>query len=645
MKIINTIKTTHTKIGSCEKIFGHISDVNWKTVDSIFESKSLPEKYAKKLIKTTLKSKNLLNTKFKHLEDLFYEIDEKIVDWIKGAHLWEWYLCSHCTMFGNNITKKIVTCIWAGKNLSRIMRLQNKKQNSFQPSKSQLKALQNVFGNFWSQLSIEEWLSCVTKESMFPSTWTKRDMYFSDQMQRANLIVDELVNNQKITQIIALDGHGSWQFCFWKCVTKAKQLGRLPENRDFSIVVVDFDKDVDEWHRSFLSKNTLSIFGNLFDLMKILSNPDVLSKSAYYFNFCGLGPSAQIQVHTYIHTNIHNVRGALTWMKYIPANMQVNIKRKKNMPSEKDLVVEIQKNYGISIEDIRTSLQICVSKVTMFPSDDIIDMLCGLFNKIPFECFSVPLILLYWIEELQTISCKNVIYLSYSKSRTFGKHKYLLQDWLLEEDCLPLTYRKDFLTFKVPSQSLETNTQHKRTRKTNKQPKTPKTHNTPNKKQKNTKIPIEVESKHNTRKRSAIDAASTRTHWNIGDKVEVDMNHIPVEGYNDSFHLGAVVAVEKRTIRVSFKGFDVAGDKSYWTHFDNVRPPTDMKQRGRPCKFRKGDDVEVYAHCNMDEGFGWWKGSVYSGGQEKITVKWAHSFKDEPECARFSVGDVRLIRK
>lgn len=586
------------------------NNINWNTVDSLLLS--LPIKLGKQLVTLILESEKLDSTTFNHLEYLFEDIFKKIQ--ISKKYM--------------DTSKNIITCIWAGINLAKVMKHPNRDNNSFQPSKTQLNNLKYIFGNFWSQLSTEEWFSFVTKKNMFPSTWLKGEVYFSDQMKRANLIVDEIINNPKLEQVVGLDGHGSWQFCFWTCMYKAKELGRLGKNRKIRVVVIDFDRDVDQWHRSFLSKDTLCIFGNLFDLIGTLSNASVLSKSVYYFNFCGLGLSTQSRVHKYIYNNICNVRGALTWMKHIPAKMQINIKRKHNIPSEEEILIAIMKEINFSKDDIRTSLQECVSQASMFPSNNVAEMLCGLFEKIPFEHFSVPLLLLDWLEELKNNNPTSVVYLSYSNSRSFGKHKKILQHWLQEEHCYPLTERKDFLTFKAPNDKTRKVVERKSTK------------NTKNKKN----IIVNMNHTYNTRKR-ARNVLNAKKQWNIGDNVEVDMNCISVQGYYDCFYPAVIIAIQQREISVSFKGFGIAGEKSYWVDQENIRSLTDKQQLNRPRKLSKGDDVEFHVQVESNKPFVWRKGIVYSGGQEKITVKWTNVLNENHKVGRYLVSDVKKLEQ
>jgi hypothetical protein len=122
-------------------------------------------------------------------------------------------------------------------------------------------------------------------QSLTPYKWSQilenfKDLLFinkskiSDQEDRANILVQQIMTNPEIKKIVIMDGHGRF------LLTLLKKLG-LRANH-LKITVVDINPVVVDWHRCFFPKKIESIYDNIF-------NYEPSNTQLVYMNFCGLG--------------------------------------------------------------------------------------------------------------------------------------------------------------------------------------------------------------------------------------------------------------------------------------------------------------------------------------------------------------------
>jgi len=145
--------------------------------------------------------------------------------------------------------------------------------NPLQPSIEQVNELKKHVqtSTFFQSLTPYKWAQILEK---FKDLLFINKSKISDQEDRANILVQQIMTNPKIKKIVIMDGHGRF------LLTLLKKLG-LRANH-LKITVVDINPVVVDWHKCFFPKKIESIYDNIF-------NYEPSNTQLVYMNFCGLG--------------------------------------------------------------------------------------------------------------------------------------------------------------------------------------------------------------------------------------------------------------------------------------------------------------------------------------------------------------------
>jgi hypothetical protein len=153
------------------------------------------------------------------------------------------------------------------------LKIPNSKNNPLQPSVEQVNELKKHVqtSTFFQSLTPYKWSQILEN---FKDLLFINKSKISDQEDRANILVQQIMTNPEIKKIVIMDGHGRF------LLTLLKKLG-LRANH-LKITVVDINPVVVDWHKCFFPKKIESIYDNIF-------NYEPSNTQLVYMNFCGLG--------------------------------------------------------------------------------------------------------------------------------------------------------------------------------------------------------------------------------------------------------------------------------------------------------------------------------------------------------------------
>ena len=466
-----------------------------------------------------------------------------------------------------NTLYEIFICIWAGERLHRIMSMNTRKNNVFQPSKNQITQLDDVFGDFWRTLSNKKRQSFLSREIMFPHD-TSGDIY-RDHCERAKSLVKEFRIHPIKKNLMTLVGHGQLVFCFLELFFQEFK------DREIQLVIVDIDKDVDKWHRTFFGsvENTI-VANNIFNLSDVFFNLNVLKTSTIYYNFCGLGGS-----NVNSHTFLSKVAEEVGWIRNIPIMSLIRMRFGFGLErlSKSSLVGYSQ----LSELEVDKSLRSALSRFGNWPlsTTPIVELLQTLIQEIPVENFSIPLVLIVWCEKFNQLGIDHSILISYSTARNYGKHKSLLTEYLLSCGSKLLTDRNDFESYKLGN--------------------------------------------------NQIDQIDQIIKGSAPTPVSVNMTGIKGwENYNHCFLDGKVVKVQGSGAN---KRFTVKLDQFTTTYKVTVPASAIQHQREatKNAVWKAGDKVQIWEEHNTTEG--WWEATVVDVNAQRLRVRWKGQYEEKSE--------------
>lgn len=97
---------------------------------------------------------------------------------------------------------------------------------------------------------------------------------FSEMMMRATLLVDLVVEHEETEDVVFMDGHGRFTWCFLKVLCDRGLLD------SYRIQIVDIDKTVYRFHKAFFPSGIHILDQDVFEM-------EHHSRFVYYLNFCG----------------------------------------------------------------------------------------------------------------------------------------------------------------------------------------------------------------------------------------------------------------------------------------------------------------------------------------------------------------------
>ena len=153
------------------------------------------------------------------------------------------------------------------------LKIPNSKNNPLQPSIEQVNELKKHVqtSTFFQSLTPYKWAQMLEN---FKDLLFINKSKISDQEDRANILVQQIMTNPEIKKIVIMDGHGRF------LLTLLQKLGIRANH--LKITVVDINPVVVDWHKYFFPKKIESIYDNIF-------NYEPSNTQLVYMNFCGLG--------------------------------------------------------------------------------------------------------------------------------------------------------------------------------------------------------------------------------------------------------------------------------------------------------------------------------------------------------------------
>ena len=153
------------------------------------------------------------------------------------------------------------------------LKIPNSKNNPLQPSIEQVNELKKHVqtSTFFQSLTPYKWAQMLEN---FKDLLFINKSKISDQEDRANILVQQIMKNPEIKKIVIMDGHGRF------LLTLLQKLGIRANH--LKITVVDINPVVVNWHKCFFPKKIESIYDNIF-------NYEPSNIQLVYMNFCGLG--------------------------------------------------------------------------------------------------------------------------------------------------------------------------------------------------------------------------------------------------------------------------------------------------------------------------------------------------------------------
>lgn len=114
-----------------------------------------------------------------------------------------------------------------------------------------------------------------------------------DLDERAGIIAERCVRNEKFTSLHTMDGHGRFLCYFLKHIYYRQP--SFFKKREFEIYLYDVDEDTHEWHRTTLPKGS-AINGDIFEILSDSIAENTIQNSLFYLNLSGIqGQSEHIK--------------------------------------------------------------------------------------------------------------------------------------------------------------------------------------------------------------------------------------------------------------------------------------------------------------------------------------------------------------
>lgn len=162
------------------------------------------------------------------------------------------------------------------KALVKVLTEHPREDNPKQPSVSQLARLSayqkdGVLPRF-ATMSKEDWVKWM--EPVVHFFFKDNGELCSEMMQRATLLVDLVVEHDTTKDVVFMDGHGRFTWCFLKVLCDRCLLD------SYRIHIVDIDETVCRFHKAFFPSEIRILHQDVFRLERH-------QRIVYYLNFCG----------------------------------------------------------------------------------------------------------------------------------------------------------------------------------------------------------------------------------------------------------------------------------------------------------------------------------------------------------------------
>jgi hypothetical protein len=162
------------------------------------------------------------------------------------------------------------------KALGRVLMENPRKDNPKQPSDYQMSLLsafqvEGVLPRF-ATMSKKDWVMWMDPfNALF---YDGNEELFSEMMMRATKLVDLVVEHKETKNVVFMDGHGRFTWCFLKVLSDRDLLDT------YHIHIVDVDETVCHFHKAFFPSGIHILHENVFSIERH-------SRIVYYLNFCG----------------------------------------------------------------------------------------------------------------------------------------------------------------------------------------------------------------------------------------------------------------------------------------------------------------------------------------------------------------------
>jgi len=320
-------------------------------------------------------------------------------------------------------------------------------RTNMRPQQEELKVLLEKCGYWFSKLSLREWFKTVPVQALYGA----KDDDFADQTSRAEVLVNAIIKNPKLSTVQLFDGHGRFLYAFLYVYYQAKDEKRIPKNHSVKFVFYDFEKSVDNWHKAFFPSDSVECYyGNVFRYMDKLMDKN----SIIYLNFCGLGPNTDD-----IHTRFDK---SLNWLSNVSQTTKALLLINPELVSMEDLSAE----SGTDSMDMRSSLQNVLKKKRKNKRENVCKLVHELLKSLPKEHFPNQINLLDMLSRFMASTHSFELMVSFDVSgiiRNAGRFKKSPLEycnitytvWHVLDELLGTlkTSRKKFVTYLVPESS------------------------------------------------------------------------------------------------------------------------------------------------------------------------------------------------